>query len=299
MTTPTIRIATDSSAGFTNPLPPIQRGISVIPMRVTLGTNQYEEGVSITSSEFYRYARANGLESSAISVEPPLSAQIATYYQRLRTGNDRPQILSIHLSDAISTMSYRAAEAGRIAASTCDVTVFASNMIGVGLGWLVEKAFALAALQYEIPQLLIQLRELDNRCFSLFYIQEAGNFLRFGGLMHPAEIAASRIAGFQPIVTLDEGDFHIANRVTNLEQGLQFLVTFIRGFEQIEEVCIVYSDLIEVPTVKKVVRRLHDHWRQHGVPDVQRPMITTSMYGPSLAHFIGSTAIGVFIRVAG
>ncbi len=88
-----VRIVTDSSAQFMDPSVIQRYNITVVPLRIKIGSEIYREGIDIDSHNFFRRVAES---KSAPVLLPPDEQQFAQVYARLNRETDR--ILSLHIS---------------------------------------------------------------------------------------------------------------------------------------------------------------------------------------------------------
>src|ERR1700694_3653697 len=135
-----IRIVTDSAAQFLDPGSVARYGITVIPHTLTIGGQRFHENVDLDSASFFKLA---GQTAESLPVlTPPTVAQFTDVYRALHRETD--QILSIHLSAAMSTTSENAIQATHSPLGRCTIQVIDSMTASVGLAHLVEAAAKLA-----------------------------------------------------------------------------------------------------------------------------------------------------------
>ena len=91
-----VKIVTDSTASLPAELA-AQHDITVVPLRVRFGSDEYLGGVEISDEEFYRLLETSP-EHPATS--QPTPAQFQEVYERL--GADGDPVVSIHLSELMS-----------------------------------------------------------------------------------------------------------------------------------------------------------------------------------------------------
>src|SRR4029079_2093726 len=91
-----VAVVTDSTACLS--LTAIDElGISVVPLRVTMGARTAVDGVTVTSSEVARALRAK----VTVSTSRPTPAEFAARYQQL-LDDGASHVVSVHLSSALS-----------------------------------------------------------------------------------------------------------------------------------------------------------------------------------------------------
>jgi DegV family protein with EDD domain len=128
-----VRIVVDSLAD----IPPAlvdELHITVIPAIVRFGDEEFEDGVSLTSAEFYtRLQSSPSLPQTAV---PPLGVFEAMYR---RLASETSQIISIHVPAGLSGMVNAATIAARSLPDVWIEVVDSTNM-SMAQGWLAVLA---------------------------------------------------------------------------------------------------------------------------------------------------------------
>jgi DegV family protein with EDD domain len=134
-----IKIVTDSTCD----LPPAviaELGITVIPLYIHVGEQVFRDGVDLSRAEFYE--RLPGFHPFPKTAAPGADIFRAAYEKLAAEG--ATEILSIHISISLSaTVDFARAAAAETRAAP--VTVWDSQQLSLGMGFLVAEAARLAA----------------------------------------------------------------------------------------------------------------------------------------------------------
>ena len=172
-----IRIVTDSTCD----LPPetIARcGICVVPLYINVGKQGFLDGIDLTRDEFY--ARLPTFPVQPTTAVPSLQKFRAVYDALAEEG--ATGILSIHISVALSAVVGVANVAARETTST-PVTVFDSQQLSLGTGFLVETAAKMAAAGGSLAEIQAALNTQIKRS-HVFAALDTLEFLRRSGRMN-------------------------------------------------------------------------------------------------------------------
>lgn len=191
-----IGILTDS----TSYLPPgvaARAGIEVVPLSVVLGHDTYVEGVDHPEGELGRaYGRAGAITTS----RPSPSAILRRYERMAEAGCEA--IVSIHLSAALSGTYDAALLAAPV--SPVPVQVVDSQTIGLGLGFAVLDAYALAQTG-ATPEEVADWARLRASQGTVLFCVASLEWLRRGGRIGAASALLGSALGVKPILGLVEG----------------------------------------------------------------------------------------------
>src|SRR6266487_2718283 len=137
MSQPRVALVTDSTADLAPELAE-ERGITVVPLTVTLDGTSYLDGVDITPDDFYAaLARSGGPATTS----QPSPARFAEVYERLL--EDHAAVVSLHISSRLSG-TYEAASQGAGMVSAERVQVLDTGMVSMPLALLVLAASGMA-----------------------------------------------------------------------------------------------------------------------------------------------------------
>jgi DegV family protein with EDD domain len=153
-----VRIVTDSTADIP---PALAADIEVMPCFIQFGTASYLDGVDITREQFYaRLVISDELPKTA----SPSAGMFEEAYRRV--AGDGDEVISVHLAEALSGVC----NAARLGAQAFDperVTIFDSENVTMGLGWLCLAAAHAARAGMSRTQILAVLEKMKPRVHVL------------------------------------------------------------------------------------------------------------------------------------
>jgi DegV family protein with EDD domain len=191
-----VAVVTDSTCD----LPPSlfeELNIGVVPVRVTFGSENYLDKVTLTPSEFYaRFAVTTQVPRTS---QPP-PADFTQVYQNLAT--HAGSIVSIHLSAAVSG-TYQAAIVGSRQVEKTRLEHVDSRNVSVGLG-LVVRAAAEAAVAGKSADEVAQIARDAAARARLFIAVPTLEHLVRGGRVSPLKGLLAKILGLLPVLTLSK-----------------------------------------------------------------------------------------------
>ncbi|MCP3800975.1 DegV family protein [Allokutzneria sp. A3M-2-11 16] len=209
-----VAVVTDSTAylpeGFAD-----RRGISVVPLHVTVDDSTGLDGVDITPASL-----ANALsERRAVSTSRPSPEDIAAVYRRvLDSGAD--SIVSVHLSRELSGTW----DAARIAAGEVGgVRVVDSRSTAMGLGFAVlaaVKAARSGASASDVEAAAVRTAARTRTFFCL----ETLEHLRRGGRIGPAAALLGTALAVRPLLHVQDGRIVPLEKVRTTSRAMARLV---------------------------------------------------------------------------
>jgi len=169
-----IRIISDSSADLPKELM-MKYNISVVPLNVSIGTQDYLEGIDLTPAEFF---------SKMFSTdELPKTSQPspATFADAFSQFDDSDDLLCLTISSGLSG-TYQSACIGKDLASAANVTVFDTLAGSLGHGLQIIRAAELAIKGYTIEEVVADLTNYREKMNILVLLDTLENIVKGGRL---------------------------------------------------------------------------------------------------------------------
>ncbi len=192
-------IVTDSSA-YLNPEEAKAMNVTVVPLTVIFGQEEYFENETISSDDFYTRMRDKNttLPSTA---QAPLSRLDAEYRRLADEGYDA--VLSIHLSAALSGM----VDSLRGFVQDYDpikVFVVDSKSISAGLGFQVKLAARLLSAGLAPTEIIPVLARFNEQVSVWFVVDDLKHLLRTGRISGSTAFLGNLLA-IKPILSMTDG----------------------------------------------------------------------------------------------
>lgn len=227
------RIVTDSTCDL--PAETIARyGIRVVPLYINVGKQGFLDGIDITREEFYQKL-PEFPEHPTTAVPSP--QKFRAIYDSL-ADEGASAILSIHISVALSAV----VDVARLAAqetTSALVTVFDSQQLSLGTGFLVETAAKLAAAGHSIEAILTVLNAQIKRS-HVFAALDTLEFLRRSGRMNRFMADLGTLLQIKPIMTMYAGKPG-NERVRTRKHATMRLIEMLAAIGPLERLAIVHT----------------------------------------------------------
>ena len=229
----TVRIVTDSTCDL--PADTIARyGIRVIPLYINVGNQGYLDGIDISREEFY--TRLPSFSTHPTTAVPSTERFVVEYNTLADEGAS--EILSIHISTALSGVMHVASIAARETATT-QITVFDSRQLSLGTGFLVETAARMAAAGSSIAEILQALNDQVKRT-RVFAALDTLEFLKRSGRMNRYMAGLATLLQIKPIMTMHDGKPG-SERVRTRARALKRVVEMLAAAGRLERVAMVHT----------------------------------------------------------
>lgn len=208
-----ITIITDSASDISQNN---NKGVTVLPMTITFGEENYEDGVSLTPDSFYMKL----IESSAL----PKTSQVSHYafgqaYENALKSAD--YVIVITLSSKLSG-TYQSA---CIAADDYDGRVFVidSENVTVGEQILIDYALSLIDKGIEVNTIVSQLNTMKKR-IRLVALLDTLEYLKKGGRISSGAAFLGNVLSIKPVIAIVDGEVSFLGKARGSKQGNNFLI---------------------------------------------------------------------------
>lgn len=208
-----ITIITDSASDISQNN---NKGVTVLPMTITFGEENYEDGVSLTPDSFYMKL----IESSAL----PKTSQVSPYafgqaYENALKSAD--YVIVITLSSKLSG-TYQSA---CIAADDYDGRVFVidSENVTVGEQILIDYALSLIDKGIEVNTIVSQLNTIKKR-IRLVALLDTLEYLKKGGRISSGAAFLGNVLSIKPVIAIVDGEVSFLGKARGSNQGNNFLI---------------------------------------------------------------------------
>jgi DegV family protein with EDD domain len=215
---PAFAVVTDSTADIPGPMAE-ERGIAVVPLTVSIGSDTLHDG-EISQAEFFdRMAREPRLPSTS---QPPVGAFVDAYTAALEHAND---VISIHISNKLSgTIESARQAADRFAGR---VHVFDSLNLSWGLAWQVVDAATAALEGASIPDALARLGRARDRVRLIVGLDSLDNLAK-GGRIGRVGAFLGGLLSVKVTFTVDKnGEFKPLGRSRGEKAALEYTLEWV------------------------------------------------------------------------
>lgn len=208
-----IRIITDSAADLPRPCCP---EVTILPMAVTFGEEQFLDGVDLTHRQFYEKL----IEGDAL----PTTSQInpAQFEEAFRQAVDAGEtVVAILLSSKLSGTC----QSARIAAEEFPGRVFVvdSENATIGEQILVLRALSLADQGLDAAAVAQRL-EAEKQDIRLVALLDTLEYLKRGGRISPSVALVGGLLSVKPVVAVERGEVVMLGKARGSKNGNNLLV---------------------------------------------------------------------------
>lgn len=257
-----VKIIIDST---TDLIPEIKSRVTVVPLTVHFGEEEYIDGVTITHKEFYEKLIETDVMPHTSQATP---ADFADVFEQVANAGDSAVVLT--LSSKLSG-TYQSA---MIAAADYDnIFVVDSDSVTIGAGILAELALQLADSGMDAKSIAERLEE-DKKDVRIIAMVDTLEYLKRGGRVSKTVAFAGGLLNIKPVLSVVGGEIIMLGKARGSKQGNNLLVTEIEksgGVDFGRPVLLGYSGLSDI-LLQKYIEDSADLWK-NGVSELHSTVI--------------------------
>ena len=281
-----VRIVIDSTTDVTES---VKKHLTVVPLTITFGDQQFTDGVTITHRTFYEKL----IESDVLPTtsQPAPDAFARVYEEARRVGDD---VVVLTISSKLSGTYQSACIAAQ--EDPDHVYVVDSKTVTLGAGILAERALQLAQSGMSAADIAHQL-EIERENVRLIALLDTLEYLKRGGRVSKTVAFAGGLLSIQPVICVREGVVEILGKARGSRQGNNLLVKEIQsagGADFGRPLLLGYTGLTDV-LLQKYIADSAFLWEDHAteLPQTVVGSVVGTHAGPgavAVAFFAGSNA---------
>ena len=208
--------------------------ITVVPLTVIFGTDQFLDGVELSNSEFFQKLETDPNHPS--TSQPSPEAFVKTYEKLLKEGFE---ILSVHVSAKLSG-TINSAEQAIKSLDTNKIKIVDTGTASMAQG-LVAMSAARAAKNAKSLDELADMAESTAKNTNVYVAMDTMEFLKRGGRIGKARAMLGSILNIKPIITTDNGEIVPHSRARTIKKAISSMINDMGDKNQIVEVAVLHS----------------------------------------------------------
>ena len=250
-----VRIVVDSTADVTDE---IRAKLSVVPLTVHFGEQEYVDGITINHKQFYEMLVETDVLPTTSQPSPDAFAQV--FRQAQEAGE---QVVALTVSSKLSGTC----QSAMIAAADFpdSVWVVDTKTVAIGCGILAEFAVRLKEEGLSASEIVARLEE-ERENIRVIALLDTLEYLKKGGRISKTIAFAGGLLSIKPVVTIQDGEIHILGKARGSKQGNNLLVTEIQkagGVDFTKPLMLGYTGLSDA-LLEKYVLDSGALWDGHG-----------------------------------
>jgi DegV family protein with EDD domain len=230
-----VAIVTDSTAD----LPPeiaAARGITVVPLFVIFGEEQFRAGIDLSTAAFWERMLAPGAPWPGTAAAAPGTFRDA-YQAAFDAGAEA--VVCITISTKLSA-SFQSAEVGAQMLPGRHVTVVDSQTASIGEGLLVLHAADLADEGRSATEIAASVRaRLAD--VDMYVALDTIEYLRKGGRLSAGRAAIATLLSIKPIITVAAGLVEVVEKPRTRSKARARVIERVAGGRTVEKASVLFS----------------------------------------------------------
>lgn len=271
-----VRIVTDSASDLSIELA-AAHGVTVVPLSIRFGADEFVDGVDLSIDEFWsKCAAINRLPQTSA---PSPGAFQAAFTQAADEGADG--VVCLTLSSELSG-TYQSARTGASqVADRIPVTVVDTRSVTMGEGLAVISCAEMAASGAGLDEVVAHAESLVSRT-KVYGVVDTLDHLERGGRIGSARALLGSLLSIKPVVQLLDGVVAEESKQRTRARSLRYLADKLRSAAPYERIAV--SDGA-APDLQELVDQLGDIPSEH-------PLVVVPL-GPVVGTHTGPGTIGV------
>lgn len=242
------RIIVDSTADL---IPQYQQRVSVVPLTVRFGDEEFIDGITIDHKTFYEKLVESDVLPTTSQATPDAFMQ---EFEKVKQAGDAAVVIT--LASKFSG-TYQSAT---IAAEDYDnIYIVDSNTAAMGSGILVELAFRMLDSGMSAKEIAQALEE-EKKKIVVVALVDTLEYLKKGGRISTAVALAGSLLNIKPVLSVIDGEIHMLGKARGSKMGNNLLVQEIDkagGIDFSKPVLLGYSGISDALLVKYIEDSRH------------------------------------------
>ena len=218
-----IAILTDSASDIT---PDMIEGldVTVIPIRLKIGENNYKDGINLSKKEFWHKLMT---EKVVPKTAQPSPAEFRDYYEEL-FNKGYEKIISIHISSKMSGTQQVAKVAREMLKREKDIVIVDSKSVTFGQAYQVLEAAKMIKAGAKLEDILTRLYEIADKMKVYFAVSDL-TYLEKGGRIGRASSVIGNLLKLRPVLKLEDGEVCLETKTFGERGAISYMEKIIKN----------------------------------------------------------------------
>lgn len=250
----TVRIVTDSSCDLPQSMADAL-GITIVPLSIRFGDQEYIDRTTITGDEFWAKVAASPVLPETAAPSP---GQFEQAYRALKADGASAVVVIALSSDLSATM--QSSELGaRAVAGEIDVRIVDSRNATMGLGLIVLECAERAKAGASADEIVALANSITPRVRVYGALDTIEN-LKKGGRIGGAKALMASALSIKPIVEVANGLIGEAGKQRTRSKALAFIVDKVReNAGNIQRLALMHAQCSDVDAVVAMIKEVYPH----------------------------------------
>lgn len=200
-----VKIISDSTCDLSKDLLD-KYDISILPLHILLGDDEYEDGINITPDEIYTWSDKN--KTTPKTSAPSLDAAVSLFKPYIEQGYE---IICFSISGKMSTSCNVLKIAADELNASDKIFVIDSENLSTGIGLLVIEAAIMAADKYSVKEITEKIEALKPYVRASFVVDTL-TYLHRGGRCSSVAALAGSVLKLHPKIVVENGQMEATKK---------------------------------------------------------------------------------------
>lgn len=231
-----------------------EHNLTILPVNVMFGTEEYLSGVDITHETFYEKVKEVG-DHNFPKTSQPTPFQFVEAYKEILAGGER-DILTITVSEKLSGTYASAVAATKELDGQGNFYLFDSQGGSAAQGFMAMEAARMAEDGAEIDAILARLKEMRESMVVTFLINSLEYAVK-GGRVSALRSTMASLLNIKPIMKLEDGLIVEAGKVRTYKKAMTHMVNLVAdgvGDKPVRVAFLHARDLEGMKTLQNMAR---------------------------------------------
>jgi len=213
-----LRVATDSTCD----LPPEylrQQDITIVPINISFGAENYLDGVTIDRAELYQKIEQLGVLPRT---SQPSVGQFQAVYDRL-ADEGATEIISLHVGSKLSGTFQSAKLAKEMVAQRVAIYPFDSGCGSAGMGFMVLEALRMAQAGKSVTDIMARLEVIRARINITLIVRDL-RFAQMSGRVSKLQSNLASLLHIKPMIVLRDGLLSVGGKARTESRGVDHML---------------------------------------------------------------------------
>jgi len=271
-----IRVATDSACDLSADVA-AEHGITVVPLSIRFGDEEFVDGRDLTTEQFWARCKASAVLPETAAPSP--GAFQEAFLAAADEGYDG--VLSLNLSGGVSATYQSAVTAAKAVADRIEVRAVDSRSMTMSLGLMVLDVAELAEGGADLDMLEARATVLIPRT-SVYGAVENLEHLEKGGRIGGAKALLGSLLSIKPVVTLVNGEVAEESKQRTRGRSLQYLADKVLNSAPLSRVAVAHGAAADLDTFLDLIKDVKS----------EHPLIVSQL-GPVIGTHTGPGTMGI------
>ena len=271
-----IRVVTDSACDLSADVAD-KHGITVVPLSIRFGDEEFVDGRDLTTEQFWARCKASAVLPETAAPSP------GAFQEAFLAAADEGYegVLSLSLSGGVSATYQSAVAAAKAVADRIEVRAVDSRSMTMSLGLMVLDVAELAEGGADLDLLEARANILVPRT-SVYGAVENLDHLEKGGRIGGAKALLGSLLSIKPVVTLVNGEVAEESKQRTRGRSLQYLADKVLDSAPLSRVAVAHGAAADLDTFLDLIKDVKS----------EHPLIVSQL-GPVIGTHTGPGTMGI------